>query len=129
MFLSPWHSYARFGRFPPEAFFTPGPVRAESTGEGWVFTAELPGFAVEDVKVEAAADSLTLSVESKYEQPEAGWTRVRCERPSRGFREKWRFERPIAVDAIEASVKDGVLTVKVPRAPEASARVIPVTLH
>jgi HSP20 family protein len=97
-----------------------------ATDTGWRVRAELPGLADDDVRVEATADSLQVSVSHKDAAPE-GYTRIHRERKDLAFTERFRFRTPIHVEGVEASVKDGVLTIDVPRAPATTPRLIPVT--
>lgn len=137
MFLTPWPSYARPFPNPAELLLrslneanhrSEPIVSATEVEGGWELTAHVPGLAVEDVKIEAKGESLTIQAEAKTDPP-AGWSVVRRERPELSFTEQFRFFRPIDVERVEASVKDGVLTVKVPRLAAPAARVIPVQAH
>jgi HSP20 family protein len=97
------------------------------TGKAFVVTAELPGLGENDVKVELVDDVLTLSGERKLDAPtgEGVTTLHEEQRPV-------RFERtvtlPVRVDAgsITAAIKNGVLTVTIPKLPEAQPRAISV---
>jgi HSP20 family protein len=83
-------------------------------------SAELPGLEDKDVKVELANGVLAISGEKKTE----------TEDKDRLFSERYygRFERRIPVedvdeDKISASFKNGVLTVTLPKAPQAQSKV------
>jgi HSP20 family protein len=83
-------------------------------------SAELPGLEDKDVKVELANGVLAISGEKKIE----------TEDKDRLFSERYygRFERRIPIedvdeDKISASFKNGVLTVTLPKAPQAQSKV------
>jgi HSP20 family protein len=83
-------------------------------------SAELPGLEERDVKVELANGVLAISGEKKTE----------TEDKDRLFSERYygRFERRIPVedvneDKVSASFKNGVLTVTLPKAPQAQSQV------
>jgi HSP20 family protein len=82
--------------------------------------AELPGLEEKDVNVELRDGLLTISGEKKGE----------TEDKERRFSERYygRFERSVPVDdvdqeKVEASFKNGVLTVKLPKSPTAQQKV------
>jgi HSP20 family protein len=83
-------------------------------------SAELPGLEEKDVKVELANGVLAISGEKKTE----------TEDKDRLFSERYygRFERRIPVedvdeDKVSASFKNSVLTVTLPKAPQAQPKV------
>jgi HSP20 family protein len=101
-------------------------LNAWEDAESFYVEAELPGLALEDLEI-ALAEADTLSIKGQRKDPtiETGtW-----HRRERAFGE---FERtltlPGAVDAerVEASLKLGVLTIKLPKAPELKPRKIEV---
>jgi HSP20 family protein len=101
-------------------------LNAWEDAESYSVEAELPGLALEDLEISLSeADTLTIKGQRKEPVNEGGnW-----HRRERAF---GQFERtlklPGAVDAerVEASLKLGVLTVKLPKAPELKPRKIEV---
>jgi HSP20 family protein len=89
--------------------------------------AELPGFSKEDVQVEIKDNMLTLKGERKRETEVKEEQYHRVERAYGAFRRS--FMLPVLVDAdkAEATFKDGVLELKLPKAEEAKAKAIKVT--
>jgi len=100
-------------------------VDIEETDDAYVVEAELPGVRREDVQVEASSGVLTITGEFK-ERERTGILRRRTRRTGRF---EFRTTLPTSVDseAITASLHDGVLTVKVPKADEAKPRRIEIT--
>lgn len=111
---SSWEQEARFPR-----------VSFDDKGDAFVVRAELPGLAEKDLELTATATTLTLRGERKVEAPE-GYSTHRSERSS--FRFARTFELPAKVDSgrVEARLEHGVLTVTLPKAPEAQPKQISV---
>jgi len=102
------------------------PVDLYETVDRYVLTAELPGLAREDLEIRFLDGQ--LQVQGQRPSP-----RVPCEQYHRVERGHGpflrRFALPAAVDAdrINADLKDGVLTITIPKAPSALPRRIDVT--
>jgi HSP20 family protein len=99
-------------------------VDIEETDEAYVVEVELPGIRREDVDIELVGNDLAISGETK--QREAKGT-VRKQARRRG-RFDYRVTLPDHVDAdkVTATLKDGVLEVRVPRSQRAPRRKIEV---
>ena len=83
--------------------------------------AELPGLNESDIDVQVTDSTLTLSGEKKEESQEGdkdGDYYV-CERRFGSFRRSIRLPEGIDQDEIEARFRNGVLTVRLPKKPEA----------
>jgi HSP20 family protein len=94
-------------------------------GSNLVLKADLPGLTDKEVQLQLTQDVLTVTGERRADAPE-GYSVHRQERlPARFSRS---FQLPVKVDGagITASLKDGVLTVTMPKAPESQPRQITV---
>ena len=92
-------------------------------------TVDLPGFSREDVEVEYAEGALHLHGERAVEEiAEGARVHLRERRPVR-FRRSFALGDRVDVSAIEASFRDGVLRVTLPKSERARPREIPVTTH
>ncbi|HXU80657.1 MAG TPA: Hsp20/alpha crystallin family protein [Polyangia bacterium] len=94
-------------------------------GSNLVLKADLPGLTEKDLQLQLTQDVLTVTGSRRSDAPE-GYSVHRQERlPARFSRS---FTLPVKVDgaAISASLKDGVLTVTMPKAPESQPRQITV---
>jgi HSP20 family protein len=104
------------------------PVNLYETADGYVLTAELPGVRGEDIQVSLEGNRVTLRGERKIEYPKEKDTSIhRLERQSGVFRRT--FELPVAVNADKADAvhRDGILLLRIPKAPEHQPRQIAVS--
>lgn len=91
-----------------------------------VLKAELPGMKKEDINIQLHGDVLTLSGERKEEEVFDKAETYRAERFLGKFQRSLTL--PVSVDAskVQASYKDGILTVTLPKAEEAKPKQIEV---
>lgn len=102
------------------------PVDLYETASAFVLTAEVPGLAREHIEIHAEESRIVI-------RGERAGAQVPCEQYHRIERGHGRFSRafmlpePIDVDAVNAELKDGLLTVTIPKAGGRSARKIAVS--
>jgi HSP20 family protein len=106
---------------------TRGWPRLSLTDEGGalLLVAELPGFAAKDVDITVNQDVLTLKGEREVTAPE-GYEVHRRERLPLKFSESFTLPAKVDLEKVEATFKDGLLTVNLPKVPEAQPRQIAV---
>lgn len=104
---------------------TPKGWEVKDAGDAWVFTAGLPGFTVEELKVEATEQTLSLSGARSFKAPE-GFKLLRQERNDLHFSHSFQFPQPVNPDGIEAKLEHGVLTVSVPKKSVTTSRTIKI---
>lgn len=97
------------------------------TEDGYLVTADLPGFKKEDLEVQFVNDHLVLSAKRTPEAPE-GYQAVMEERGALNLQRTLAFPSKVDGERIEAKLTDGVLEVRVPKHPEAKPRQIPINL-
>jgi HSP20 family protein len=119
--------FDRFGAFGPvftarNAFPA---LNLYETEDAYVVTAEVPGVAPEDLEISLEGSTLTLRGERKVASEE-GASVHRSERPSGAFRRAIDLPVPIDADKVEAVHRLGVLTLRLPKAPEHRPRQITV---
>ena len=102
------------------------PVDVSETEQEIVATMDLPGIAREDIKVSVEDNVLSVEGEKRHESEEEGKHLQRTERFSGKFSRS--FALPSVVDSgkITADYKDGVLTVRLPKAETAKPREIEI---
>jgi HSP20 family protein len=100
-------------------------VNMYDKGNSLLLTAEVPGLQANDIQIQLENDVLTLSGERKSTAPQ-GYTAHRRERGGVSFTRA--FNLPVKVDAEKttATLKDGILTLELTKAPEAQRRQITV---
>ena len=87
--------------------------------------AELPGVRIEQIEISVTGDLLTLRGERKSEE-KAGVACHRRERDFGAFARVVRLPAPIDASRVEASLKNGVLTITLPKSEQARPRRIEV---
>jgi HSP20 family protein len=90
------------------------PVALYETADGYVLTAEVPGMARDEINLTVRDNHLTIAGERpKTEGAPDHYHRI--ERGFGAFSRTFAFETPIDGDRITADLKDGVLTVILPK--------------
>jgi len=118
-----------FGSFGLPSFVTESvgwspPVDIEEQDNAYVIEAELPGVQKDDVNIELVANELMITGEIKERERE-GILRKRTRRIGR-FEYRVRLPEQVDGENVEANLKDGVLTVRVPKREQAERRRIQV---
>jgi len=93
--------------------------------EGLFVEAELPGARMGDLEITVLGNELTLQGERKDPTPE-GAVRHRAERGFGTFSRTVHLPIEIDPDRVSANLKDGVLTIELPKAESAKPRRIEV---
>jgi len=107
------------------AGWTP-PVDLYETADRYVLTAELPGLTREDIVINVVDGTLTL--EGRRQAAAVPCERYhRVERGHGAFRRRFSVPVPIDSQAVSADLKDGVLTVTLPKSAGAQPRRIEVS--
>ena len=107
------------------AAFAPS-VDIEETRDEFMVRADLPGVSPKDVKVSLLGDTLTIRGERKQEEQRSGHDMHRTERRYGTFERSFSLGVPVRIDQVQASYRDGVLEIRVPKAEEAKLREIEV---
>lgn len=94
-------------------------------GKSLVLVADVPGLSEADLKVHLDQDVLTVSGERKADGPE-GYSVHRKERSSVRFSRSFTLPAKVDPEKAHASVKNGVLTVILEKAPDVQPRQIAV---
>ncbi len=99
-------------------------VDIEETDDSYVIEAELPGVDKKDINIELVGNELTITGEVK-EKERKGIVRKQTRRIGR-FDYRVRLPEQLESDKIDADLKDGVLTVSVPKSERASRKKIEI---
>lgn len=100
-------------------------VDIEEQDDAYVVEAELPGVKRDDVTVELVGNELAITGELK-EKERTGTLRRQTRRTGR-FDYRVRLSETVDTEAVQASLADGVLTVRVPKSERAERRQIDIT--
>ena len=107
-----------FERF-AEAFPATPAVDFVEKDKEYEITAELPGLDDKNVEVKLSSGVLSISGEKKEEKEEKKEGYYFSERRYGSFQRAFRVPEGVDADKIEASFEKGVLTVRLPKTPEA----------
>lgn len=96
------------------------------TKDDVVIKAEIPGINKEDIKINIVDNSLIIEGEKKQEKEVKDENYYRVERRYGTFRRVIDIPVPVKTEEVEATYKDGVLEVKLPKKEEAKPKEIEV---
>lgn len=105
------------------------PVNIYETDELYLLEAEVPGVYEDQIELVARSNELTLTITARNEDLNEGVTLHRKERLDKTRTRMFQFAAEIESDRVEALLKNGVLTVRLPKQPSARAKKIQVTTH
>jgi HSP20 family protein len=100
-------------------------IGVSDSGAAFTLRAELPGLSEKDIEITLNEGTLTLRGERKVEVPE-GYSAHRVERSSYRVERSYRLPAKVDADKAQAVMKHGVLTLTLPKAPEAQPKQITV---
>jgi HSP20 family protein len=143
--IAPWRPFRELERMRKEmdrlwdSFFEERPIRkAEETGE-WVpsldvsetkneivVKAEIPGMGPKDIDISLSNDILTIKGEKKQEREEKEATYHFIERSYGKFVRSIRLPGEVKSDKINASHKNGVLDITLPKSEEAKKKEVKI---
>jgi len=117
-FLERWPLVEEGERFPP----TWG-LDVDEKGKEVTIRAEIPGFDAADLDVRVSGDLLTIQAEHKTEKGKEG--EEKAERYAKVSRSV-TLPPGTETDKVEATYRNGILELKMPKKPEEAGRKIPV---
>lgn len=118
-----WSPERYFGRR-----FVPAFDVSETEGE-LIVKAELPGVDPKEVDVSLTGNMLTIKGEKKEEREEKGENVHRMERSYGGFSRSFTLPCEVQGDKVEATYKDGVLNLRLPKAESSKTKSIKVKVQ
>ncbi|MBW2078151.1 MAG: Hsp20/alpha crystallin family protein [Deltaproteobacteria bacterium] len=143
--LVPWWHRRELDRFRGEMdrlfnrFFDLGPsdlgleegewmpsVDVSETGKEVIVHAEIPGMDPKDIDISLSGNLLTLKGERKREEENKGESFHRIERSYGAFTRTIQLPADVNSNKVDATCKDGVLKVRMPKTKEESVRKIEV---
>lgn len=97
-------------------------VDVAETETEYRITAELPGMEEKDIEIALSGDMLTVKGEKKQEHEEKKENYVLAERRFGSFERSFTLPQDADPEKIDARFKSGVLTLTLPKKPEAQAK-------
>ena len=119
--------HASTGEERPQTMTPAVDVREEE--EHFLLQADLPGVAKEEIEVKVEENTLILSGSRELDSEEERDGYHYRERRSGTFSRSFNLGDNVSPEGIEATYRDGVLTVTLPKKPEAKPRQIPVEVN
>ena len=108
-----------------EDFFLVPPADIFEDTEGITVEAEMPGVSKDQLSIQADRNNLTIEGEAAIDLP-AGMEALYADLQSTKYRRSFLLSGELETDRIEASLKDGLLTVRIPKRAEHKPRRIEV---
>lgn len=102
------------------------PVDIVETDDAYILTCDLPGINQQDLDISIAGNVLTIKGEKKAEKEDEKRRVFKRETWSGSFQRTLSLPETVQGDAIDATMKDGVLSIVVPRREEVKPRQISV---
>ena len=101
------------------------PMEMKATENDYTLKAMLPGLSAEEINIQF--NDSVLTIDGEYTSiNEEGKECLFSEMPVGRFSRSIEIKDPVVLDKIEASMKDGILTVHIPKAEEAKPKTIKI---
>lgn len=113
------------GREPSEMAFIPA-FEVKETKDGYLFKADLPGVKESDLDIQLSGNALTVSGRREAEERDESETWYAYERSYGSFTRTFTLPEGADADNAKAELREGVLTVMVPKRPEMQPKKISV---
>lgn len=108
-----------------QAAFTPS-FDVRETPEAYVFEADLPGIKREDLDINLTGNRLAISGKREARAKQENESCFMMERSYGSFTRSFNLPDGVNVADVRADLKDGVLTVSLPKTPEVQPRKITI---
>ncbi len=101
------------------------PMELKATENDFILKAMLPGLSAEEINIQF--NDSVLTIDGEYNSiSEEGKECMFSEMPVGRFSRAIEIKDPVVVEKIEASMKDGILTIHIPKAEEAKPKTIKI---
>jgi len=117
--------FNRSGDGSPSAVWSPRTDMVE-TDDDFRLRLDVPGMTKEDITINLQDRTLTVSGDRSSERTDEGEEFVRVERAFGTFHRTFTLPDAVDADHIEATYKDGVLTITIPKTEESMRRQIEI---
>jgi HSP20 family protein len=104
------------------------PVDIKDTETEVVFSMDIPGMKQEDIHIEITGDTLSVKAHRETEAQSNANGYVQVERTWGTFQRQFSINVPIKTEQVTASYKNGVLSVCLPKADEATPKRVNISI-
>ena len=115
------------GRHESEMMLRP-PVDIFEDADGITLMADMPGVSSDRQNIEVDKDTLLVEGDARFDMPE-GMDAVHADVRATRYRRSFALSSELEADKIDASLKDGVLNMRIPKRPEVRPRKIEVRVE
>lgn len=122
-----WDPFRTMAPFADATFAFNPAFEVKETPESFLFKADLPGMKEGDVEIALSGDRLVIKGNREEEKRDESTTFYAFERSFGSFTRAFTLPSNVDADKAKAELKDGVLTLNVPKKPESKPRTIAVT--
>jgi HSP20 family protein len=98
----------------------------KETNDALIFRADMPGIEEKDLDITLTGNRLTVSGKREAEEEQKGETWYACERSYGSFTRSFTLPEAADTEHLRASLDKGVLTLTVPKKPQAQPKKIPL---
>lgn len=112
--------------FPEERLTFEPAFEIKESKEGFLFKADVPGIKESDLDVSLTGNRLTVTGKREAEKEDKADTYYTYERSYGSFTRSFTLPEGVNASAIAANLKDGVLSISLPKKAEAQPKKIPV---
>jgi len=98
----------------------------KETAKGYVFTADLPGVKLEDLDINLTGNRLTVNGRRESEERKEGENFFATERSFGSFSRTFSLPEGVDPNGVGAELRNGVLTLTVPKMPEIQPKKITI---
>jgi len=105
------------------------PMDIHADDQSYVITAVTPGLKAEDLKIEILGDVVTLRGEIRQEEQEGQSDYLLRELTYGEFQRTLQLPEPVDAEKAEASLSNGVLTIRLPKTEDARPKQIKVNAN
>jgi HSP20 family protein len=98
----------------------------KETPDSFIFKADLPGIKEDNLNISLSGNRLTVSGERQQEKKDENERYYAYERSYGNFSRSFTLPDGVDAEHVQADLKDGVLTIAVPKKPEVQPKKIPL---
>jgi len=122
-----WDPFSEMAMLPTvgERMFAPQ-FEVKETNDGYLFRADLPGVAEKDLEISVTGNRISVSGKRDEEEQQQGETYYLYERSYGQFSRSFTLPDGADTEHIRADLRDGVLSLMVPKKPEVKPKKIDV---